>query len=109
MGKTEKADGVLSKHLGGKLQPPRDDPKSVTALGRPKSHTVTVIGSSWRESTRDIALAGIGWAAIGAKGGARFRVSAPRGVGITERRALIPDYAHDFCRPGFTEGFKDKK
>ena len=92
-----------------KLQPPGDDPKQIAALGEPKSHVVTVIGDSWRESTRDIALAGIGWVAIGVKGGARFRVTAPRGVGVTERRALIPDYAKDFCRPGFAEGFKDNK
>jgi len=47
-------------------------------------------------------LPGLGWIAIGVKGTARFAVHTHPDVAVTSRPALLPDYARDFQRPGFS-------
>lgn len=46
--------------------------------------------------------AGLGWVAVGVKGRAKLAVWVAPGVAVTTRPALIPDYAKEFCRPGFS-------
>jgi hypothetical protein len=65
---------------------------------------VRVVGESWREHTVDVAIAGLGWVALGCSGEARLRVWAPRGTAVTTHDALIPDFARVFERPGFSRG-----
>jgi hypothetical protein len=65
---------------------------------------VRITGDSWREHTVDVAVAGLGWIAVGCAGPARLRVWAPRGTAVTTHDALIPDYARLFERPGFSRG-----
>ena len=47
----------------------------------------------------DVCIAGLGWVGVG--GEARLTVWAPPGVAITTRDALVPDFAKEFCKPGF--------
>jgi hypothetical protein len=53
-------------------------------------------------ATTACCFAGLGWIAVGVKGAAEFRVWVAPGVQVTTRAALVPDYARDFCRPGFS-------
>ena len=41
---------------------------------------VPIEGNSWRESSADIAVAGLGWLGIGVKGRAAFHVWTPEGA-----------------------------
>ena len=40
---------------------------------------------------------------MGCSGKADFKVWVPEGVQLTSHEALIPDYARDFERPGFSQ------
>ena len=51
--------------------------------------------------------AGLGWVGAGVKGEASLRVWAPRGVAITTHDALVPDFARDLERPGFSSLLPD--
>ena len=53
------------------LVPPLGPEHSLGALGPQR---VTVEGSSWKESSTDIAIAGVGWLGIGVSGCASFDV-----------------------------------
>ncbi|MEW5302007.1 MAG: hypothetical protein WDW36_004821 [Sanguina aurantia] len=63
---------------------------------------LTVLGNSWQRSSVDIAIAGLGWVAIGCDGASEFKVWTYPGVGVTKHDALIPDFADIFERPGFS-------
>lgn len=63
---------------------------------------VEVEGGSWRESSMDMAIAGLGWIGVGVVGAAALRVWAPPGVAVTTRAALVPDFARDLERPGYS-------
>lgn len=101
MGKTETAEERREKHAGAELAPPCT-PERVEALGPLQPRDVGVEGGFWDRSTVDIAIAGLGWVAIGCKGAATFRAWAPAGVAITTHDAMVPDFAKDFERPGFS-------
>ena len=62
---------------------------------------VPVSGDSWKRSSVDVAVAGLGWVSVALSGSARLRVWAPRGVSVTVREALVPDMARELGRPGF--------
>eukprot|EP00983_Pelagomonas_calceolata_P074712 1152661-Pelagomonas_calceolata.AAC.3 len=47
-------------------------------------------------------IPGLGWVAVGVKGVARFVVHVHPDVAVTSRPALLPDYARQFQRPGFS-------
>lgn len=64
---------------------------------------MVVEGTEWLQSTVDVHVAGLGWVGVGIKGRADLRVWAPRGVAITTRDALVPDYSDQFERAGFSE------
>lgn len=62
---------------------------------------VPVQGDSWKRSSVDVAIAGLGWVSVALCGTARLRVWVPRGVAVTVREALVPDIARELGRPGF--------
>ena len=71
-------------------------------LGGPLSPVdVPVSGDSWRRSSVDVAVAGLGWVSVALSGTAKLRVWVPRGVAVTVREALVPDLARELGRPGF--------
>lgn len=63
---------------------------------------LTVGGNSWDSSSMDVAVAGLGWFAIGLKGEASLGVWTYDGVGLTLRNSLIPQRASTFEVTGFT-------
>ncbi len=87
--------------MGSQLAPPASLER-LRALPPWAPRTIQVEGTAWDRSTVDVAIAGLGWVAVGVKGPARLRVWAPASVAVTSRPALIPDYAKDFCRPGMS-------
>jgi ribosome biogenesis GTPase A len=113
LGKTEGAEERYAKHAGVKLAPPVGDKERIEQFPALKSTEVVLQGDSWKESSMDVAIAGLGWVAVGVSGQATLNVWAPPGVAITTREAMIPDYAKDLERPGFgaviTAGGKVKK
>ena len=100
-GKTESADERYAKHAGTKLTPPVGSEERMEAFPALSSTEVVVQGDSWRESSVDVAIAGLGWVGVGVAGEAKFKVWAPPGVAITTRDAMLPDFARDLERPGF--------
>ncbi|PSC71397.1 IMP dehydrogenase GMP reductase [Micractinium conductrix] len=113
MGKTEGADARYQLHAGTRLTPPLGGAERVAALPPLQPTEVEVGGGSWRESSTDIAVAGLGWVGVGVSGTATLRVWAPPGVAVTTHDALVPDYARDLERPGFglalTDSGKNKR
>lgn len=105
LGKTEGVEERYAKHVGTRLVPPVGGPERVENGTFPalQGTDVHVIGDSWKESSVDIAIAGLGWVGVGVNGEASFRVWAPPNVAVTSRDALVPDYAKEFERPGFGE------
>ncbi|CAG9467096.1 unnamed protein product [Pedinophyceae sp. YPF-701] len=101
MGKTERAPALLRDHVGDLLSPPRSAERGAS-LGELVPADVEVEGSSWRESSVDVCVSGLGWVAVGCEGPALLRVWAPRGVAVTTRDALVPDFAKRFETPGFS-------
>jgi len=111
--KTERAEAVAEKGVGRTLTPPTVAPaeggggggppvSSSPSLGPLKPRDVRLVGTAWKASTVDVAIAGLGWVAVGVSGPASLRVWTPPGVGVTVREALIPDYAPALERPGFS-------
>jgi len=107
LGKTDKAAQLFDAHVGRDLTPPvAADEADLEGrirqdMVKPVSTDVSVVGDSWKQSSVDVCIAGLGWAAVGVSGEARLTVWAPPGVAITTRDAIVPDYAREFCKPGF--------
>ncbi|XP_022884558.1 GTP-binding protein BRASSINAZOLE INSENSITIVE PALE GREEN 2, chloroplastic isoform X1 [Olea europaea var. sylvestris] len=101
MGKTENACKMLEDHFGRQLQPPLGEGR-VEELGKWVKKEVSVSGSWWDSSCVDIAVAGLGWFAIGLKGEARLGVWTYDGVDVVVRNALLPQRSHKFEVAGFT-------
>ena len=97
-----KADTLFAKHAGTKLVPPIGQ-KRVSQLGEWGSRVVTVYGSSWQRSDRDVVIGGLGWVGVGVNGEATLRVWTHEGVLVETREALVPDMARDLHRPGFSD------
>lgn len=86
--------------MGKELVPPfAPDPSQPIEALEPTD--VPVAGDTWTASSTDVAIAGLGWISVGVKGNAGVRVWAPPGIAITVRKAMLPDYAKEFERPGF--------
>ena len=101
LGKTEGAEERYIKHAGVKLTPPVGEKERFDQFPALKSTEVVIEGDIWKESSMDVAIAGLGWVAVGVSGEATLNVWAPPGVAITTREAMIPDFAKDLERPGF--------
>jgi uncharacterized membrane protein YgcG len=102
MGRSEGAEERREKHAGGLLAPPLTAAR-LQELGPLLPRDAAVEGDAWDRSSADVAIAGLGWVAVGVKGGARLRVWAPEGVAVTSHAALVPDFAKDFQRPGWSD------
>ena len=61
-----------------------------------------VSGDSWESSSIDIAVAGLGWAALGLKGDAVVGVWTYEGIDVILRNSLIPHKSNTFEVAGFT-------
>ncbi|KAK9102563.1 hypothetical protein Sjap_019817 [Stephania japonica] len=101
MGKTENACKMVEDHFGLQLQPPIGKGRAKD-LGRWARKEFRVCGSSWDNSSVDIAGSGVGWFAVGLKGEAVLGVWTYDGVDVTARNSLIPDRAQFFEVAGFT-------
>lgn len=101
MGKTEGVEDRLVKHVGTLLTPPYS-PERAQELPPWEVTQLSVEGTTWSQSSVDIAIAGLGWISVGCKGMATFRVWTFPKVAITTHDALVHDYARDFERPGFS-------
>ena len=97
-----KAATLYEKHAGAKLFPPIG-PERVGQLGEWGSRVVTVFGTSWQKSDRDVVIGGLGWVGVGVNGEATLRVWTHEGVMVETREALVPDMARDLHRPGFSD------
>lgn len=94
--------------MGVKLAPPlASDPGRLDSFPALVPTEVPVVGDGWQASSVDVAIAGLGWVGVGAKGAARLRVWAPPGVAVTTHDALVPDYARELERPGFGAALTD--
>ena len=71
---------------------------------------VTVSGESWKQSSVDIHIAGLGWVGVGVSGRASLRVWTWEGAGVTVQPSLMPDISSKLERPGFaTSNLGQKK
>lgn len=95
------------QHTGGKLAPPLGGEARLAGFPALVPTDVEVRGDSWKESSADVAIAGLGWVGVGVSGRAALRVWAPPGVAITTHDALVPDFARELERPGFGVALTD--
>lgn len=86
------------KHLGKRLSPPTA--KSGPTFPELVPTTLHLQGSEWIRSTRDVAIAGLGWVGVGVSGAAELTVWTPPGVKVSVREPLARSLAKDMERPG---------
>jgi len=101
-GKMEKAEALYEQHAGKLLQPPTGDAQRLAELGEWVPHEVRAFGESWRYSSQDVTLAGVGWIGVSCVGEARLQVWTYPGVGVTLRDAIVPDMAKEWESPGWS-------
>lgn len=104
-GKTNGKDGKDGNGVKGTKEKEEEN----IVFGNLVETNVTVSGDSWRDSSVDIVIAGLGWVAVGVDGRASFRVWTPPGVAITTREAMLPDYAERFEKLGFSSSMAPSK
>ena len=104
-GKTENAESKQSQAVGVQLLPPvsQDDMPHLV----PSEFLIN--GNTWKKSSEDIAIAGLGWIAVGVSGECKLRIWAPKSVLLYQREALMPDYAAHFERPGHGQMLPNSK
>ncbi|KAI3430584.1 hypothetical protein D9Q98_005177 [Chlorella vulgaris] len=107
LGKTETADERYRLHAGTKLTPPLGGEERMGSFPPLQPTEVKLTGDTWKASSIDVAIAGLGWVGVGTCGDAALRVWAPPGVAVTTHDALVPDYARDLERPGFGAALVD--
>uniref|UniRef100_A0A7N2M2X2 Uncharacterized protein n=1 Tax=Quercus lobata TaxID=97700 RepID=A0A7N2M2X2_QUELO len=91
---------VWRNHVGVRLQPPVGADRT-SQLGKWEEKEVKVSGMSWDVNSIDIAVAGLGWFALGLKGEATLALLTYDGIEITLREPLALDRAPFLERPGF--------
>ncbi|WCJ32426.1 P-loop containing nucleoside triphosphate hydrolases superfamily protein [Euphorbia peplus] len=101
MGKTENASTMIEDHFGRQLQPPIGD-KRVEELGKWERKEFRISGNSWDSSCKDIAVAGVGWYAVGLNGEASLGVWTYEGIDVVLRNPLIPFRSQNFEVAGFS-------
>lgn len=101
MGKTENACTMVEDHFGRQLQPPIGE-RRVKELGKWERKEFRVSGTSWDSSSVDVAVAGLGWFAVGLKGEAVLGVWTYDGVDLILRNSLLPHRSQNFEVAGFT-------
>lgn len=83
------------------LQPPIGE-RRVKELGKWERKEFRVSGTSWDSSSVDVAVAGLGWFAVGLKGEAVLGVWTYDGVDLILRNSLLPHRSQNFEVAGFT-------
>lgn len=87
----------INRHLGSSNNNILNVPSTLERreqLGPYVTHDFNIIGNSWNESSCDIVIAGLGWVAITGPGSAIIRITAPQGIKVSQRAALLPFEAH---------------
>uniref|UniRef100_A0A803MAM5 Uncharacterized protein n=1 Tax=Chenopodium quinoa TaxID=63459 RepID=A0A803MAM5_CHEQI len=100
LGKTENADETWSKHVGIRLQPPVGADR-LPEMGTWSEREFKVTGTSWDVNSSDLAVAGLGWLALGLKGEATLKLWTYDTVEVVLREPLALDRAPYLERPGF--------
>ncbi|XP_021744561.1 GTP-binding protein BRASSINAZOLE INSENSITIVE PALE GREEN 2, chloroplastic-like [Chenopodium quinoa] len=100
LGKTENADETWSKHVGIRLQPPVGADR-LPEMGTWTERAFKVTGTSWDVNSSDLAVAGLGWLALGLKGEATLKLWTYDTVEVVLREPLALDRASHLERPGF--------
>ena len=85
----ERAPDFLAAHTGTLVSPPHS-PTRREELGPYDSYIFNVEGTSWRKSECDLVISGLGWVSVTGTGKCRIKVTAPRGVAVSQRPALLP-------------------
>ncbi|EPS64719.1 hypothetical protein M569_10062 [Genlisea aurea] len=101
MGRTENAAVMSRQHFGRQLQPPIGEGR-VEEMGKWVKKEFDIKGERWDSSSVDVAVAGVGWFAIGLKGGCRVSVWTYEGVDVVARNSLLPQRSNRFEVAGFT-------
>ena len=115
MGKTPRADvhrvNEAGKLLVPSLAPPRDGEDEGPSSSSPRfvKTRIRVRGDDWHQSSEDVAIAGLGWIAIGVNGTATLDIGTHEGVGVTRRAPLATEYATAFNKPGFDRRASNRK
>lgn len=78
--KMSQADELFKKQVGELLVPPFD-PNEAPEL---KGHEIAL-----GEANMDVVISGLGWVTIKGEKGAKVRVFAPKGVGVSKRASII--------------------
>lgn len=86
---SSRVSDFLATHVGTLISPPASLERR-EELGPYESHEFDVEGQSWKESTCDLVVAGLGWVSITGTGKCRIKITAPRDVSVTQRPALLP-------------------
>lgn len=83
------------------MQPPIGESR-VKELGKWERKEIPVTGTSWDSSSVDVAVAGLGWFAVGLKGEAVLGVWTYDGVDVVARSSLLHNRSQNFEVTGFT-------
>ncbi|RVW48630.1 GTP-binding protein brassinazole insensitive pale green 2, chloroplastic [Vitis vinifera] len=100
-GEDRNACTMVEDHFGRQLQPPIGE-RRVKELGKWERKEFRVSGTSWDSSSVDVAVAGLGWFAVGLKGEAVLGVWTYDGVDLILRNSLLPHRSQNFEVAGFT-------
>lgn len=88
-GRVEEAEDFTKTHLGQMLTPPSST-EGFERLGEWTTKSFSVDGDSWKKSSVDIVLSGLGWISVTGPGRVRVRVCLPKEVGVFTRDPLMP-------------------
>jgi ribosome biogenesis GTPase A len=80
---------LIENQLGDLISPPVSLERW-KELGPFENIDFEVEGSSWKESSTDIVIAGLGWVSVTGPGKASIRVSVPAGTSVRMRPPLLP-------------------
>eukprot|EP00698_Gefionella_okellyi_P014035 TRINITY_DN3878_c0_g1_i2.p1 TRINITY_DN3878_c0_g1~~TRINITY_DN3878_c0_g1_i2.p1 ORF type:complete len:517 (-),score=97.43 TRINITY_DN3878_c0_g1_i2:1032-2582(-) len=89
---TKNAATIYATHAGAMLSPPFDKARALAefALSETTARAMKFNGHTWRQSTGDVAISGLGWVSVQARGEFEFRITVPAGVGVMQRQPFLP-------------------
>eukprot|EP01032_Pedospumella_encystans_P012834 gene12834-14817_t len=86
---TVKVEDFIQKHVGELVLPPASLER-YNEIGPYSSQDLEISGDSWKKSSYDIVIAGLGWISVTGPGTAIVRVTTPVGTTVGLRPALLP-------------------
>eukprot|EP01038_Epipyxis_sp_PR26KG_P007291 gene7291-9933_t len=84
-----KAMSFIQSHVGNLVSPPQNVER-LAQIGPFVNEEFSIEGDSWKKSSKDIVIAGLGWIAITGPGVVKVKVTVPTGTNITLRDSLLP-------------------